>query len=86
MPGAPRPAPALLVGRSESAIVEAATRAAPGLDPARMLLTVERVGQRGAPVTVSIAYDVAIAAVLSGWLLPPTITLDSVATTRQEFG
>jgi Flp pilus assembly protein TadG len=71
---------------SESAVVEAATRAAPGLDPARLRLSVDRIGERGAPVTVSVAYDVDVASLLAGWLLPPTITLDSAATTRQEFG
>jgi len=71
---------------SESAIVQSATRAAPGLDPARLRITVERAGARGAPVTVSAAYDVPIAAPLAGWLLPESVTLDDSATTRQEFG
>jgi Flp pilus assembly protein TadG len=71
---------------SESAVVDSAARAAPGLDPARLRVTVERTGSRGAPVTVSAAYDVPIAAVLVGWLLPAVVTLTDAATTRQEFG
>jgi hypothetical protein len=71
---------------SESAVVESATRAAPGLDPARLRVAVERAGSRGAPVVVSVAYDVPIAAVLAGWLLPDVVTLDDSATARQEFG
>jgi Flp pilus assembly protein TadG len=71
---------------SEPAIVEAATRAAPGLEPSRLRLTIQRVGTRGAPVTVSVAYDVPVVAALAGWLLPSSITLDAESTTRQEFG
>ena len=71
---------------SDSAILDAATGAAPGLDPARVRLVVTRSGPRGSPVTVTAGYDVPVAAVLAGWLLPPVITLDTSATTRQEFG
>jgi Flp pilus assembly protein TadG len=71
---------------SEPAVVDAATRAAPGLDPARLQLTIQRTGVRGAPVTVSVSYDVPVAAVLAGWLLPSVVTLDAASTTRQEFG
>lgn len=71
---------------SEEAARDAAIRAAPGLDPARLRLALERVGLRGSPVTVSLSYDVPIAGVLAGWLLPPVVTLDESATARQEFG
>jgi Flp pilus assembly protein TadG len=71
---------------SDSAIRDAALRAAPGLDPARLELAVARTGERGSPVTVSVHYDVPIAAVLAGWLLPSNVALDTAATTRQEFG
>jgi Flp pilus assembly protein TadG len=71
---------------AEPAIVEAATRAAPGLDPARIRLSIERAGLRGSPVTVSVSYDVPVVGVLAGWLFPPAITLDVSSTTRQEFG
>jgi Flp pilus assembly protein TadG len=71
---------------SPSAVLEAATRAAPALDPTRLRIAVERVGERGAPVTVSLAYDVPITAAIAGWLLPAVVTIDAQATTRQEFG
>lgn len=71
---------------AEDAILEAAVRAAPGLDPARLRLAVDRAGERGSPVTVGIVYDVPVAAVLAGWLMPSTVTLDASATARQEFG
>jgi len=71
---------------SESAVLEAATLAGAGLDPGRLQLAIERTGVRGSPVTVSIAYDVPVAGVLAGWLLPSIVTLDASATARQEFG
>ena len=71
---------------SDSSVLEAATLAGAGLDPARLRLAVERTGARGSPVTVSIAYDVPVAGVLAGWLLPSIVTLDVTATARQEFG
>jgi hypothetical protein len=37
-------------------------------------------------VTVSLAYEVPVVGVLSGWLLPSSVTLDAAATARQEFG
>jgi Flp pilus assembly protein TadG len=71
---------------SDSAVMAAAASAGAGLDPARLRLTIERTGSRGSPVTVSIAYDVPVASVLAGWLLPSVVTLDATATARQEFG
>ncbi len=71
---------------SEPDVLEAATRAGAGLDPARLRLAIARTGTRGSPVTVSVSYDVPIAAALAGWLLPSTVTLDAVAAARQEFG
>jgi Flp pilus assembly protein TadG len=71
---------------SEPAVLEAAIRAASGLDPARLRLSIDRTGVRGAPVTVTVSYDVLVAAPLAGWLLPSSVTLDSASTTRQEFG
>jgi Flp pilus assembly protein TadG len=74
------------ISESDTAILDAATAAAPGLDPARLRLTVERTGARGSPVTVSVSYDAPVAALVAGWLLPSTVTLGSSATVRQEFG
>lgn len=74
------------VTADEAAVEDAAARAAPGLDPGRLRIAVERTGTRGAPVTVSASYEVPVVAVLAGWLFPSTVTLDSAATARQEFG
>jgi len=74
------------ITESESAILEAVTRAGTGLNPARLRLGIERTGARGSPVTVSLGYDVPVAGVLAGWLLPPVVTLDASATARQEYG
>jgi Flp pilus assembly protein TadG len=71
---------------SEPDVLAAATAAGAGLDPDRVRLTITRAGMRGLPVTVSISYDVPVAATLAGWLLPSIVTLDAVATARQEFG
>lgn len=70
----------------EPAVRDAAVRAAPGLDPARLGLEIERTGERGSPVTVRTSYEVPVAAAIAGWLLPDTVTLDAEATNRQEFG
>ncbi len=71
---------------SDPDVAIAAARAAPGLDPARLRVSVSRAGARGDPVTVSVAYDEPIAQVLAGWLLPASVTLSVAATARQEFG
>lgn len=71
---------------SEPAIRDAAVAAGAGLDSGRLRLEIERAGERGAPVTVSLGYDVPVAGVLAGWLLPSTVTLTASATARQEFG
>lgn len=71
---------------SQDAVLEAATRAAPGLDPARLQLSIERAGARGSPVTVDVVYEITIVSLLAGWLMPAIVTLDASATARQEFG
>ena len=74
------------VQEDEAAVREAATSAGAGLDPERLRLEVDRGGERGSPVTVSLSYDVLIAGVLAVWLLPATVTISTAATSRQEFG
>jgi Flp pilus assembly protein TadG len=71
---------------SADAIRDAAVRAAPGLDADRLGLEVAREGGRGSPVNVSASYEVPVASVLAGWLLPATVSLDVEAAARQEFG
>jgi Flp pilus assembly protein TadG len=68
------------------AIGQAAMAAAPGLDPARALVSVARAGSRGDPVTVHIAYDDPFRVPLVAWLLGSGVTLTADAGARQEFG
>jgi Flp pilus assembly protein TadG len=70
---------------SEDAVADAIRAAAVGLDGERIDVDVTWNGQRGAPVTVSLAYDVPMAAALAGWLLPDAVTLRATSTMRQEF-
>ncbi len=74
------------VDPSEAAIRDAAVAAAPGLDPARVVVTVAREGTRGDPVTVSIAYDDPVRVPLLGWLLGDSVHFTAEATDRQEYG
>jgi hypothetical protein len=74
------------IQESETSVRDAAVAAATGLDPARLHVEVQRVGGRGDPVSVAISYEVLVAEVLAGWLLPPTVTFTTSATARQEFG
>jgi len=69
---------------SADAVDDAVRAAAVGLDPERLRVEVAWSGGRGAPVTVSVAYDVPIAS-LAGWLFPESVSLDASATMRQEF-
>jgi len=70
---------------SADAVDDAVRAAAVGLDPERLRVEVAWSGGRGAPVTVSVAYDVPIASLLAGWLFPESVSLDASATMRQEF-
>jgi len=70
---------------SAEAVDDAVRAAAVGLDPDRLRVEVVWSGGRGAPVTVSVAYDVPIASLLGGWLFPESVSLDASATMRQEF-
>ncbi len=70
---------------SVDAVDDAVHAAAAGLDPERLRVDVSWSGSRGAPVTVSVAYDVPIASLLAGWLLPASVSLEASATMRQEF-
>ena len=61
-------------------------RAAPGLDPARLDITVTREGGQGTVVTVEVEYRARIAGPIAGWLLPTEVTLEGAAAMRQEVG
>jgi len=73
------------VQQSEEAVTDAVRAAAAGLDGDRIVVDVAWSGERGSPVTVSLAYDVTVASALAGWLLPESVTLRASATMRQEF-
>ncbi|MGA9161491.1 MAG: TadE/TadG family type IV pilus assembly protein [Actinomycetota bacterium] len=70
---------------SVDAVGEAVRAAAVGLDPERLRVAVTWSGSSGSPVTVSVLYDVPVASLLAGWLLPPSVSLEASATMRQEF-
>jgi hypothetical protein len=65
---------------------DAAFAAAPGIDPARATVTVVRVGARGDPVEVRVAYAAALRVPLVAWLVGTEVTMAASAVARQEFG
>ena len=73
------------VEAGDEAAREAALDAATGLDPARLTVTISRSGTEGDPVVVAVSYEAPVAGLISGWLLPPEVTLRASSTMRQEF-
>jgi hypothetical protein len=73
------------VDPSVAAVDEAVRNAAVGLDGDRLRVEIDRADVRGSPVTVSLTYEAPIAATLTGWLFPESVTLHVSATMRQEF-
>jgi|SRR5215211_4473819 len=69
-----------------SAIRSAALTAAPSLDGAAVELSVERVGLRGDPVTVSLRYAAAVRVPFVEWLFGSSVAMATSTTSRQEFG
>ena len=67
------------------AVEQAVRDAAPGLAADRLGVNVVWSGNRGSPVTVSVAYEAPVASLLAGWLLPESVSLSASATMRQEF-
>jgi hypothetical protein len=84
LPPPPPPPPA--IQDDEAAIRAAAVSAAPALEDAAIGLTVERLGARGAPVTVSLRYASSVRVPFVGWLFGATIAMPTSMTARQEFG
>ncbi len=74
------------VRSDQASIAAAALAAAPGLDPGRADVEIERTGSLGDPVSVTVTYLGRIAVPLTGWLLPPEVSISATATMRQEFG
>jgi Flp pilus assembly protein TadG len=69
----------------DSAVRSAALDAAPGLDPARVEVTVVRAGGLGKPVEVTVDYGASIAVPLAGLFFPSEVRLEASTTMRQEF-
>lgn len=63
----------------------AALEAAPGLDPARVEVTVDRTGGLGQPVEVTVGYRARIAVPLAGLFFPSEVRLEASTAMRQEF-
>jgi Flp pilus assembly protein TadG len=77
---------AAAVTDDETAVVGAALRAAPTLDPSATSVTTTRVGVRGDPVTVEVRYSDAVRVPFVDWLVGSSVSISSTATMRQEFG
>ena len=87
----------VLVGAARAAAREAAVTpddvrvrsamaaSAPGLDTARVDLSVQRTA-RGDPASVSLVYDEPMRVPFIEWLFPSKVTLRTSASMRQEFG
>jgi|SRR5919108_5370279 Flp pilus assembly protein TadG len=69
-----------------AAIREAALGAAPSLDGAALVVSAERQGVRGAPVTASVGYRAVVRVPFVTWLFGASVAMGSSATARQEFG
>ena len=74
------------VSQDAEAIRAAALGAAPALEPTSTGVSVERVGARGAAVTVVIEASSPVRVPLVEWLLPDAVDMGAAVTTRQEFG
>jgi Flp pilus assembly protein TadG len=62
----------------------AVLRAAVGLDPEGLAVSVRREGGMGAAVEVSVQYRAPVRVPLVRWLFPDVVVLSSTATMRQE--
>lgn len=72
------------VSVEQARVTEAALRGGGGLAPDRTVVNVERTGDLGAPVTVTVTYRAPILVPFVGWLFPDEVVLVSEATMRQE--
>jgi hypothetical protein len=73
------------VSPSDDEVRSAVASAAAGLDPSVLETIVERTGEQGAPVKVSLSYPSPIRVPLVAWLVPENLVLRATATFRQEF-
>jgi Flp pilus assembly protein TadG len=69
----------------EEAVRASVLRAAPALDEGAVSLAIARAGTRGEPVTVTLTYVASIRVPFVAWLFPEGVSMQAVATDRQEF-
>jgi len=74
-----------VVDPDDGAVRSVALEAAPGLDPTRVEVTVDRTGGLGRPVEVTVGYEARIAVPLAGLFFPSEVGLEASTTMRQEF-
>jgi Flp pilus assembly protein TadG len=77
---------AAAVADDQTAVVGAALRAAPTLDPAATTVSTTREGARGSSVTVDVRFDDRIRVPFVDWLVGDAVELHATAVMRQEFG
>jgi Flp pilus assembly protein TadG len=73
------------VSAADEEVRAAAAEAAAALDPAALSVTVQRGGGQGQPVTVDVAYAMAVTVPFVERFFPSVLTLRGSATMRQEF-
>jgi Flp pilus assembly protein TadG len=74
-----------VVDPEDATVRSAALQAAPGLDPTRVEITVDRTGGLGQPVEVTVGYNARIAVPLAGLFFPSEVWMEASTAMRQEF-
>lgn len=74
-----------VVDPEDGTVRSVALEAAPGLDPTRVEVTVDRTGGLGQPVVVTVGYEARIAVPLAGLFFPSEVGLEASTAMRQEF-
>jgi Flp pilus assembly protein TadG len=74
-----------VVDPEDGTVRSAALEAAPGLDPTRVEVTVDRTGGLGQPIEVTVGYEARIAVPLAGLFFPSEVRLEASTVMRQEF-
>ena len=73
------------VTSDDARVRDAVDKAAAGLDPNAVRLTVTH-SKRGDPASVSLAYEDPVRVPFVSWLFPSAITLHATSEMRQEYG
>lgn len=74
-----------VVDPEDATVRSAALEAAPGLDPTRVEVMVDRTGGLGQPVEVTVGYNARIAVPLAGLFFPSEVRMEASTAMRQEF-